>query len=115
VPLSIDASRPARALGRGRPWPEKPDALFVAPVAFFNSRRVQLTLLAGVHRIPAVYAVADYVEAGGLMSYGPSIPAMFREVGIYAGRVLKGEKRAEMPVLQPTKLDLAINTKTAQA
>jgi putative ABC transport system substrate-binding protein len=93
----------------------RPDALFVAPGGFFNSRRVQLATLATRYAIPAAYSVRDYVEAGGLMSYGPDIVSVFHEVGIYTGRVLRGEKPADLPVVQPTKLESTVNLRTAKA
>jgi len=93
---------------------ERPDALFVAPDAHFTSRRVQLVTLAASGRIPATYPNRDYVEIGGLMSYGPDFADMFRQVGVYTG-ILKGAKPADLPVLQSTKLELLINVTTAQA
>jgi putative ABC transport system substrate-binding protein len=94
---------------------ERPDALFVAPDAFFTSRRVQFATLTVRDRIPAAYAVRELVEAGGLMSYGTDIADMFRQVGIYTGKILKGAKPADLPVLQSTKFDFVINLQTARA
>jgi putative ABC transport system substrate-binding protein len=94
---------------------ERPDALFVAGDALFTSRRVQLVTLAASDRIPAIYSSRDYVEAGGLTSYGPDLVEMFRQVGVYTGSILKGAKPADLPVLQSTKFDLVINLTTARA
>ena len=94
---------------------ERPDALFVGGDAFFFSRREQIARLAAREKIPAVYASSDAAAAGGLMSYSTDLADVLRQVGVYTGRVLKGEKPADMPVLQQTKFVFTINLKTARA
>jgi len=93
---------------------ERPDALFVGGDALFNSRRLQFALLAARHGLPATYPSRDYAVSGGLMSYGTDVTDAFRQVGAYTGRILKGAKPADLPVLQSNKFELVINHQTAR-
>ena len=114
--LQVLKTKSAREIEEGFAWSERqrPDALFVGAAPFLNVRRVQLVQLAAFHRLPATYAQREAAEAGGLMSYGPSILEGYRQWGIYAGRVLKGAKPGDLPVVQSTKFDLVINNTTAR-
>ena len=93
---------------------DRPDALLVGSGPFINARRVQLALLAGRYGIPAIYTGRTYVEAGGLISYGASLPDVWRQVGVYTGRVLKGAKPLDLPVLQTSKFEMVMNAETAR-
>ena len=103
----IDAA--FEAMGRDRP-----DAVIVGTTPFLNGRRVQLAQVAAFNRLPAIYTLREFVEVGGLMSYGSNIVDAYRQVGVYVGRILKGAKPGELPIVQATKFELVINAPTAR-
>jgi putative ABC transport system substrate-binding protein len=93
---------------------KRPDALFIASDPLFTSRRVQLANSAARHGLPMISSTREITEAGGLISYGPNVVDAYRQVGVYVGRILKGAKSQELPVVQSTKLELVINHQTAR-
>src|SRR6516225_8670358 len=93
---------------------DRTEAVFVVSDGFFSSRRVQLVTLAAHHRVPVAYFLREFVEVGGLMSYGTNILDVFRQVGVYTGQILKGAKPADLPVVQSTKFEFLINAQTAR-
>ena len=94
---------------------QKPDALLVGSDPFFMNRREQIVVLAARLGVPAIYPFSEFASSGGLLSYGTDIAGAYRQAGVYAGRILKGAKPAELPVLQPTTVDLVLNRNTAKA
>jgi len=94
---------------------KRSEVLFVSPSSFFSSHRMEIVALAAQHRVPALYFERDFAEAGGLMSYGPNISEQYRLLGVYAGRILSGQKPGDLPVRRATRLEFVINLKTAKA
>jgi putative tryptophan/tyrosine transport system substrate-binding protein len=93
---------------------EPPDALFISGDGFFTSRRVQIVQMATLHKVPGIFGSREFVEVGGLMSYGANVADAWRQAGVYTGRILRGAKPADLPVLRPTKFELIINAQTAR-
>jgi putative ABC transport system substrate-binding protein len=94
---------------------ERANGPLIGGGAFFSAHRVQIAVLAARHAVPTIYSSRDMTVAGGLMSYGASISDLHRQVGVYTGKILQGNKPADMPILQPTKFELVINLNTARA
>src|SRR5215475_10953487 len=94
---------------------KRPDGLLISPDPLFTNRLVQLATLSARHAMPTIYSLREFAEAGGLMTYGSNFSDLFRQAGNYTGRVLNGERPAELPILQPTKFEFVINMQTAAA
>jgi putative tryptophan/tyrosine transport system substrate-binding protein len=94
---------------------KRSEVLLVSPSSFFSSQRMEIVALAAQHRLPALYFERDFAHAGGLMSYGPNIPEFYRQLGIYAGRILTGKKPGDLPVLRAIRSEFVINLKTSKA
>jgi putative tryptophan/tyrosine transport system substrate-binding protein len=94
---------------------KRSEVLLVSPSSFFSGNRMQIVALAAQHRVPALYFEREYADLGGLMSYGADNPEQYRQLGIYAGRILNGKKPGELPVLRATRLEFVVNLKTAKA
>ena len=99
---------------RGSMALKKAAALLVVQDPFYNSQREQLVALAAHHKLPVMYPLREFTDIGGLFSYGHNLVDGYRQMGVYAGRILKGEKPADLPVVQPTKFEFVINLKTAK-
>jgi putative ABC transport system substrate-binding protein len=106
---SVEIDATFEAMGRDRP-----DAIVVGASTFLNGRRVQLAHLSTFYRLPAIYPLRDFVEVGGLMSYGADVIDAYRQLGRYVGRILKGTKPAELPIVKEDKFELVINAPTAR-
>ena len=100
--------------GLASPLEHQISGLLVNPDPYFDTRRERIIAFAAQHRIPTIYQFREYAHSGGLISYGPSITNSYRQAGIYVGRILKGAKPPDLPVVQPTKFELVINLKTAK-
>jgi putative tryptophan/tyrosine transport system substrate-binding protein len=93
----------------------RPDALLIATSTLFLEQRARLATLAAYHRLPTIFGMREFAEAGGLMSYGERVEELYRQLGVYSGRILKGDKPSDLPVWRPTRFEFVINRGTAKA